>query len=222
MPCSAWLRRSAALEGERLGDDAHCQRADFLAGDLGDDGSGARAGAAALAGGDEDHVGLGQRLADLRAGLLGGLAADLGVRAGAQAARELLADVDGLIGIRHQKGLTVGVDGDELHALDARLDHAVNGIGAAAADADDLDDRQMLARIVWHCIPPHYYACFELRFTHSWLYSRGIILHKEGGFATLRPPTATTCTYQSGPHACAHGPLEAIKNATWAYRACAR
>jgi len=26
---------------------------------------------------------------------------------------------------------------------------------AAAADADDLDDRQMLARIVWHCIPPH-------------------------------------------------------------------
>ena len=48
--------------------------------------------------------------------LLGGLAADLGVRAGAQTARQLLADVDGLVGIRHEKGLTVGVDGDELHA----------------------------------------------------------------------------------------------------------
>src|SRR5438874_2572011 len=35
--------------------------------------------------------------------------------------------------------LSVGIDGDELHALDAGFDHAVDGVAAAAADADDLD-----------------------------------------------------------------------------------
>ena len=79
-PCSAWLRRVRPSKRERLGDDADGQRADLLARDLGDDGRGARARAAAFAGGDEDHVRLGQRLADLRAALLGRLAAHLGIR----------------------------------------------------------------------------------------------------------------------------------------------
>src|SRR5437588_3418 len=55
-------RAVGALELERLGDHADGQRADLVLGDLGDDGRGARAGAAALAGGDEDHVGALERL----------------------------------------------------------------------------------------------------------------------------------------------------------------
>ena len=54
-------------------------------GDLGHDRGAAGAGAAALAGGDEDHVGALEHLLDLVAVLLGGLAADLGVAAGAEA-----------------------------------------------------------------------------------------------------------------------------------------
>ena len=37
------------------------------------------------------------------------------------------------------QGLQVRVDGDEFHALDAGLDHPVDGVAAAASDADDLD-----------------------------------------------------------------------------------
>ena len=63
----------------------------------------------------------------------------------------LLADVDRLVGVRHQQSLAIGVDGDELDALDAGLDHTVDGVGSAAAHSDDFDDRQMLrADIVWH------------------------------------------------------------------------
>ena len=51
----------------------------MLLGDLGDDRRAAGAGAAALAGGDEHHVGALEHLFDLVAVLLGGLAADLGV-----------------------------------------------------------------------------------------------------------------------------------------------
>ena len=35
--------------------------------------------------------------------------------------------------------LRVGVDGDELHAFDALLDHVIDGVAACAADADHLD-----------------------------------------------------------------------------------
>src|SRR5690606_2211348 len=45
-------------------------------------------------------------------------------------------------------GLRVGVDGDELHALEANLDHPVDGVHATATDPDDLDDRQV---VVWRC-----------------------------------------------------------------------
>ena len=100
MPCVGLVAAKRGLRSENgLGDDAHGEGADLLAGDLGDDGGRAGARAAALASGDEDHVGLGQRLADLRAALLGGLAAHLGVGAGAETARQLFADVDGLVGI---------------------------------------------------------------------------------------------------------------------------
>ena len=136
---------AAALEAERAGDDADGQRAE-RAGDAGDDGRAAGAGAAALAGRDEDHVGPLEDLLDLLGVVLGGLAADLGVGAGAEAAGELAADVELDVGVAHQQRLRVGVDRDELDALEADLDHPVDGVHAAAADADDLDDCEVVLR----------------------------------------------------------------------------
>ena len=134
-----------ALEGERPGHHADGQRAE-RAGDPGDDGRAAGAGAAALAGGDEDHVGALEDLLDLLGVVLGGLLADLGVGAGAQTAGQLAADVELDVGVAHQQGLRVGVDGDELDALEADLDHPVDRVDAAATDPDDLDDGQVVLR----------------------------------------------------------------------------
>ena len=94
--CSASMREAelgaaralAALEEERLGHDADGERA-FFAGELRDDGRRAGAGAAAHAGGDEDHVGAGDELLDALHVLERRLAALLGVGAGAEAARDV-------------------------------------------------------------------------------------------------------------------------------------
>ena len=83
---------------EGLGDHAHRQDAAFTRA-LGDDRRGAGAGAAAHAGGDEDHVGAVEVLADLRDRLLGRAHADFWVRAGAEALRHLHAELDTAVGL---------------------------------------------------------------------------------------------------------------------------
>ena len=85
------LRAARAFEGEGAGDHANGQRADFL-GDLRHDGRSAGAGAAAHAGGDEDHVAAFEHLVQLFRRFLGCFAADLGVAAGAQAAGDFIAN----------------------------------------------------------------------------------------------------------------------------------
>ena len=59
---------------------------------------------------------------------------------------ELAADVELDVGVAHQQRLRVGVDGDELDALEALLDHPVDGVDAATADTHDLDDGQIVVR----------------------------------------------------------------------------
>ena len=71
MPTLGLLGAPAALEAERPRDDADRQRLE-LAPELGHDRCGAGARAAALAGGDEDHVGALERLLQLVAALLRG------------------------------------------------------------------------------------------------------------------------------------------------------
>ena len=102
-------------------------------------GRSAGAGAAADAGGDEDHVRALQDVVDLVPRLLGGLLADVRVAARAQTAGQLVADPDALRRIGHQQRLRVGVDGDEFHAMDALCNHAVDRVRPAATYANDLD-----------------------------------------------------------------------------------
>ncbi len=80
-----------AFEREGAGDHADGERADFL-GDLRDDGGCAGAGAAAHAGGDEDHVTALERFVQLLRGFFGGLASHFRVAASAETAGGLVAD----------------------------------------------------------------------------------------------------------------------------------
>ena len=75
---------------------------------------------------------------------LGGALADLRIGAGAEPAGGLPADVELHFRVGHQQGLGVGVDGDELDAPEACLDHPVHRVHAASADADDLDDGEVV------------------------------------------------------------------------------
>ena len=129
---------AGALKAEGLGDHANSQDAHFL-GDLGNDGRAAGAGAAAHAGGDEDHIRIFQSLGDLSAALLGSLAAHLGVSAGALAVGQLLADLDLISSAGHVQCLLVRIHGHKIDALSAGADHAVDNVVAAAAHADDLN-----------------------------------------------------------------------------------
>jgi hypothetical protein len=127
-----------ALEREGLGDDADGQRARFLCGAR-DHGRRAAAGAAAHAAGDEHHVGaLHQRL-DLFSGFLRGLLADLRAAARAEALGELIADTEPLRRVRQHERLRVSVDRDEFDPANPLLDHPVDGVRTAAADANHLN-----------------------------------------------------------------------------------
>jgi len=112
----------------------------------------------ALARGDEDHVGAGEGLLDLVAVGLGRLPADVGVATGPEAAGQVPADVQLDLGVAHQQRLRVGVDGDEVDALQPGVDHAVDGVDAAAAHTHDLDHSQVVLGIadhgVLHLRPP--------------------------------------------------------------------
>ena len=95
--------------------------------------------------------------------------------------------MDRLVGVGHEQCLTVGVHSDELDALHARLDHTVDRIRAAAANADDLDDGQMLGcKIDRHVIPltGSHLNCIYLYSA----YNHFEILHDEVGNATNQVP----------------------------------
>jgi hypothetical protein len=129
------LHAAVALELEGLGHHADREDAHLL-GHAGDDGGRAGAGAAAHAGGDEDHVRAvhAPRGSAPRPPARG--FALLGLAAGAQAVG---AELHELVRLAAVERLRVGVGAEELHALHALRDHVFDGVAAAAADADHLD-----------------------------------------------------------------------------------
>ena len=132
------LAAPRAFEPERRRHDADGERAE-LARDPRDDRRAPVPGAATLAGGHEHHVGAAQRRADLVVRLLRRLAARLRIGAGAEALRQLLADMDLDRRVREIELLHVGVDGDEVDLRDAGVHHPVDCVDTAAADPDDAD-----------------------------------------------------------------------------------
>src|SRR5439155_8797594 len=106
---------------------------------------GARARAAAKPRGHEHHVGAVERLDDLLGVLERRLPADVRIGARAQAFRQLAADLQLDRGGILPERLQIGVGDDELDALEAHVDHAVDGVAPAAANADHFDARARAA-----------------------------------------------------------------------------
>ena len=105
-----------AFEGERLGDDADGQDALFTR-RAGDDRGCAGAGAAAHAGGDEAHVRAFEAGFELIECFFGGRTPDLGAGAGAEALRDLHAELDAGFGLRCRQRLRIGIGDDEINPL---------------------------------------------------------------------------------------------------------
>ena len=78
---------------------------------------------------------------DLVQRLKGGIAADLGIGAGAQAVGDVGAELDTALGQGLGQRLGVGVGDDEFDALELGVDHVVDGVAPGAADTDDGDPR---------------------------------------------------------------------------------
>ena len=73
-----------------------------------------------------------------------------GIGACAEPASDLRADVDLDVRVGHEQRLRVGVHGDELHAAEARIDHAIDRVRPGTADADDLDYSEVRPRAFTH------------------------------------------------------------------------
>ena len=73
-----------------------------------------------------------------------GSAANLRPRAGAEALRDLEAELDAAIGKRRIERLSIGIGDHEIDALDVRAHHVRDGVAARAADADDANPRTEL------------------------------------------------------------------------------
>src|SRR5438552_2372677 len=82
-----------------------------------------------------------QRVRPFTAMLFDRLPADFGPGAGAEPARQLFADLDFDIGLVVEERLSIGVDRDELDSAHVLVDHPVQGVAAAPADADDFHPR---------------------------------------------------------------------------------
>ncbi len=131
-------RAAVAFEGERLGDDADGQDT-LLARGPRDHGRRAGAGAAAHARGDEHHVRAAQMVVDLVEALFGGGAADFRMRARAEAFGHRDAQLDDALRLAERERLRVGVGADEVHAVQTRRDHVVDGVAAGTADTENGD-----------------------------------------------------------------------------------
>jgi hypothetical protein len=127
-----------AFEVERLRDNAYGQNA-LLAAGLGDDRRGARSGASAHARRNEGHVGAFQILHNFLKAFLGCGLPDFRLRACAQTARDVHAELHAVLREAPLQGLCVRVADDEFASLQIGRDHVVDGVAPGSADADDSD-----------------------------------------------------------------------------------
>jgi hypothetical protein len=79
--------------------------------------------------------------------------ANLRIAAGAQPPGNFVAQVNAFRGLAAEKGLIVGVHGNEVYAADTLLYHPVNRVTAASANANHPDKR--LSFNLGHFLHPH-------------------------------------------------------------------
>jgi len=77
-----------------------------------------------------------------------------GIAAGAETLGQTIADADLHVRMDVHQGLAVGVDRDQLDAGDLLRGHAVDGVAAAASDAEYLDWRQSIEVALTHLVGP--------------------------------------------------------------------
>src|SRR5690606_22809964 len=133
-----------AFKRERLGDDGNSQGSNFF-GYLGDDGCPAGTGSPAHSRRNENHIGAVEQAADFLSTFLGSPLADLRIGPCAQTAGQLLPQPHLLRCQAAFQGLSVRIHGDEAYAFQFGLDHAIDGVAPASADADDTDFGQSLS-----------------------------------------------------------------------------
>ena len=127
-----------AFEVERLGynSDGQCSE---IPRDFRHNGSRAGTGAAAHTGGNKHQVRALQGGSDLFTAFFSRAAAHLRDGAGAEALGQLFADLDFHLCVGLAQGLPVRIYGDKFYPAQAGVDHAVNGVVAAAAATNHLN-----------------------------------------------------------------------------------
>ena len=78
---------------------------------------------------------------------------DLRIGASTETASKLTADVELDVGITHQERLSVRINRNELDSSEPKFDHPVDSIDATAANADHLDNGEVVL-VRCHVRPP--------------------------------------------------------------------
>ena len=126
------------FEAERTSDNRDGEST-LLMSRTSDDRAGAGTGATTLTAGDEHHVGTLQGFLDIRLMILCGLSTLLRVRASAESAAGLIGQGDFHVGVGAQKILRIGIYRHKFNILQSLGNHAIDGITAGTADANNLD-----------------------------------------------------------------------------------
>src|SRR5699024_7868981 len=100
--------------------------------------------AAALTGSNEDKVCASECVFNFGLVIFSRGTPHLWVCACAQAAGELASNIELYISVGKEQSLGVSVDSNELNALEALFNHAVNGVYSATTDTDYLDVREVI------------------------------------------------------------------------------
>ena len=157
------LQTALALERERPRDDRNGQNP-HLAGERRNHWSRPGSGASAKARRHKHHVRAFESLDDLFGIFERRATAHVGIRARTQPGSQPHAKLQLYRSQRQFQRLHIGIRGDELNAFEAGLDHAIDGVAAAAAHTDYLDPRPALFFIV----KLNAYLCgFNLLLIHS-------------------------------------------------------
>jgi hypothetical protein len=147
---------------ERLRHNTNRQRADRLR-DSRNNGCAAGTSSATLTRGHKNEVSAREALFDLLSVVFSSVASDLWVSTSAEPPGEFSANVELDVGIAHEKGLRVSVDGDELDSANASLNHAVDSVYSATTDTDDLDYGKVIIAAGSHGNPPTFRLHLKLR-----------------------------------------------------------